>query len=116
VPRAPKHCGFLNCPNKVTGRTYCDEHTTYGWSNERKAHYGTEHQQWRKQVMARDKGICQIRGPRCTHRATEADHIDRHGARYDITNGQAACSQCHADKTAKESAESKQDPKGVGGA
>ena len=50
-------------------------------------------------VLARDAYRCQIRGPRCTERATEADHIvslAQGGARLDPANLRAACRPCNA--------------------
>lgn len=53
----------------------------------------------RHDILDRDAHTCQIQGPRCTTRATEADHI---GDRHDHTraNLRAACQPCHADRTA----------------
>jgi 5-methylcytosine-specific restriction endonuclease McrA len=62
------------------------------------------HRAWRGRVLTRAGGLCEIRYPnRCTTTATEADHIvelSDGGAPYDINNGQAACTACHAHKTA----------------
>ena len=59
-------------------------------------------QAWRRLralVMTRDGGVCQVRGPRCTVRATTAHHI-RPSSQYpqlffDPTNLQAACTPCN---------------------
>jgi 5-methylcytosine-specific restriction endonuclease McrA len=56
---------------------------------------------YRKPVMKRDRGLCQIRGPRCIHRATQIDHRDR-GDDHSLSNLRAACKNCHADKSAQE--------------
>jgi 5-methylcytosine-specific restriction endonuclease McrA len=56
---------------------------------------------YRKPTMRKARGLCQIRGPRCTHRATQIDHI-RPGDDHSLTNLQAACKNCHADKSAAE--------------
>ena len=59
---------------------------------------------WERAIKARDKH-CQIRGPRCTGRVDEADHIvpvAEGGAELDPANGQGACSTCHSDKTQAE--------------
>lgn len=56
-------------------------------------------QQVRRIVLHRDRYECQIRGPRCTQQATEADHIvalAKGGARLDLTNLRAACRPCNA--------------------
>lgn len=55
----------------------------------------------RSQVLARDRGLCRLAGERCTHRATEVDHIVR-GDDHRLSNLQAVCSDCHASKTAGE--------------
>ena len=50
-------------------------------------------------TLARDGGVCQIRGERCTWVATEADHIvevTAGGALYDLANLRAACKPCNA--------------------
>ena len=50
-------------------------------------------------VLYRDRYECQIQGPRCTRRATEADHIvalAEGGGRLDLTNLRAACKPCNA--------------------
>lgn len=68
----------------------------------------TEHRTWRRLVLAASGGQCQIRGPRCTGLATEADHIvpvTRGGAEHDPANGQGACHACHQAKTNAEAAE-----------
>lgn len=104
MPRAPRQCPTPGCDNRITTTRYCDEHTVHHWDrpgNQR----GSEHARWRRAVLARDKGICQIRGPKCTRRATEADHITNiaeGGAEYDIANGQSACEPCHKAKTQRE--------------
>lgn len=104
MPRAPRRCPHPGCENRITNTRYCEDHTTHHWDrpgNQR----GPEHYRWRKAVLTRDKGVCQIRGPHCTHRATEADHIiniAEGGAEFDIDNGRAACAPCHAEKTKQE--------------
>lgn len=55
----------------------------------------------RRQVLRRDKGVCQIRGPHCTVRAIEVDH-KQHGDDHTLTNLQAACPTCHRTKSARE--------------
>lgn len=49
-------------------------------------------------VLERDQHVCQIRGPRCTVHATDADHIvppNEGGAAFDPSNVRAACPQCN---------------------
>ena len=57
----------------------------------------------RGRVLQRDRGLCQIRGPRCTRTATDVDHV-RRGNNHDDENLQAVCRACHNGKTATESA------------
>lgn len=50
-------------------------------------------------VLDRDRWLCQIRGPRCTQRATEVDHIVARadgGDVWDTTNLRAACRACNS--------------------
>lgn len=55
----------------------------------------------RPTVLRRDGYLCQIRGPRCTTRATEVDHKgDNTDHRLEML--QAACHTCHASKTGRE--------------
>ena len=46
---------------------------------------------------------CEIRGPRCAGRATQADHVDGVASDPHHTRLQAACKPCHQYKTAAES-------------
>jgi 5-methylcytosine-specific restriction protein A len=49
-------------------------------------------------VLDRDRHACQIRGPRCTHVATEVDHIECRADGGDVfapTNLRAACRPCN---------------------
>jgi 5-methylcytosine-specific restriction endonuclease McrA len=102
--RAPKKCGRDGCENRSTGR-YCPDHRSR-WNTTGATRTSTpEHKAWRAAVMLRDRWICQIKGPNCTRRATEADHIrnvKRGGAEFDLNNGQAACANCHREKTLRE--------------
>src|SRR5689334_22920217 len=55
----------------------------------------------RKQVLARDGRLCQIKRPGCTVIATEVDHRVRPeagGAEYDPANLRAACKACNVGK------------------
>lgn len=63
----------------------------------------TAHRRWRAGVLHRDQHRCQLHLTGCTQRATEADHITEladGGAELNISNGQAACANCHNRKTA----------------
>jgi len=60
---------------------------------------GRAYNNLRQQIFARDHGLCQIRGPRCSQYATQIDHIVAladGGAKYDKSNLRAACMQCNA--------------------
>jgi 5-methylcytosine-specific restriction endonuclease McrA len=64
--------------------------------------YGSRWRQVRLTVLQRDGWQCQIRGPRCTGRASDVDHIiDWHigGALYDLENLRSVCRTCHNRKT-----------------
>jgi 5-methylcytosine-specific restriction enzyme A len=55
----------------------------------------------RAYVLTRDGHQCQLRYAGCTSVATEADHITA-GDDHRTVNLQAACSPCHATKSARE--------------
>lgn len=110
MPRAPKKCGNHSCENRVQGKTYCIEHAPMNWAGTTRAST-TAHKTWRTTVLSRDKGACQINGPGCTHRVTEADHVvpvAEGGAEHDVNNGQAVCSPCHKRKTQQEAQRGRQ--------
>ncbi|WP_363319497.1 HNH endonuclease [Leifsonia williamsii] len=106
MPRAPRKCPTPGCENRITNQRYCYEHTPINWA------YGTDrtntplHREWRAAVLQRCGGRCEIRGPKCTGKATEADHITpvAEGGTYTLSNGQGACTTCHAAKTKQEAA------------
>src|SRR5262245_25658833 len=53
----------------------------------------------RARVLSRARYLCEIRGPGCTGRAVEVDHVvpvSQGGARYDAANLRAACKRCNA--------------------
>jgi 5-methylcytosine-specific restriction endonuclease McrA len=57
----------------------------------------------RLEVLARDRYLCQIRGPRCTLFASEVDHIVARadgGSVMDPANMQASCSNCNGRRNA----------------
>lgn len=70
------------------------------WSGDRRAFPSKV----RDLIMRRAGHRCQLHGPRCTGRATVADHIIpvAEGGTDDPSNGQAVCTTCHADKTREE--------------
>lgn len=75
-----------------------------GWEGSDHTRTSTpEHRAWSKAVLQRDNHQCQIRGPRCTGVATQADHIREHseGGPLTLDNGQAVCVPCHLQKTSE---------------
>lgn len=74
----------------------------------------------RKAVLDRDGWQCRIRGPRCTHWASEVDHIIElaNGGSDHPGNIQAACTPCHKAKTQQAAqaarAKRKEEPKHPG--
>ena len=75
-----------------------------GWvGSTRRARLPPDWPERRLAVLDRDGWRCQIRGPRCTGRATDADHIVR-GDDHSLTNLQAACPPCHGRKSGQEGA------------
>jgi HNH endonuclease len=63
-----------------------------------KPEYSGAWQRVRLTILKRDNYACQIVGPKCTHVATEVDHIvpvSRGGSWLDPSNLRAACKQCN---------------------
>jgi 5-methylcytosine-specific restriction endonuclease McrA len=55
-------------------------------------------QRTRRAILARDGGICMIKGPRCTGIATTVDHIipsSQGGPFWDPANLRASCERCN---------------------
>lgn len=105
MPRAPRQCAGPGCENRITGATrYCADHTTHHWTNGGASRTSTpEHRTWAANVLRRHPR-CQIKGPRCTGKASIADHIvpDAEGGKLTPSNGQGVCATCHKTKTAAE--------------
>lgn len=58
----------------------------------------------RLEVLARDRYVCQLRGPRCTLFATEVDHIVSRadgGSVMDPANMRASCGNCNGRRNAQ---------------
>ena len=73
-----------------------------GWqSSNRRGRLPANWDTIRAAVLHRDHNVCQIRGPRCTIIATEADHVHA-GDDHTMTNLQAACTPCHRAKSSSE--------------
>lgn len=119
-PRPKSICKKVACGALIDAPGYCPKHAqqSSGWvrsnggltSAERGYDYAW--QKRRERVMARDGGLCQIKGAGCSVIASEVDHrISKAAARAagwvnaqieDESNLQAACRTCHKAKTAEE--------------
>lgn len=75
------------------------------WSREsrHKRGYGTAWDKLRKQILIRDKHLCQACLPRVTP-ANQVDHIipKAKGGTDDPANLQAICKECHDEKTIRD--------------
>lgn len=105
----PRLCNKPNCPRlKRPGRSYCKEHEREWAAEDRKRRgsaakqgYGRQHQRLRLLVLHRDP-ICKMCGVRPS---TVLDHIvpvKEHGPRWDVTNLQGVCVNCHNQKSGRE--------------
>lgn len=74
--------------------------TKTGWKpySQRRKQLPPDWQKRRRKVLARDKGLCQLRLKGCTYRATDIDHIER-GNNHNLDNLRAACHHCHMVRT-----------------
>lgn len=116
----PKPCRHAGCSH-VTLNGYCPQHESDRmlgkFGDERRGSrqsrgYGAEHEQSRKRVLSRDKGVCQEHRPGCRYRATQVDHkVSKADARRmgwseqqieADENKQAICTACHVLKTQEE--------------
>lgn len=109
MPRLTKVCQTPGCPELQP----CPTHAPKPWAGangtQRRQQRGITGTGWAEQarnerILRRDGHACQIRGPRCTGRATEVDHRIplAAGGPDTAANKQAACANCHADKTRTE--------------
>lgn len=94
MPRAPKACGHLGCPEKVVGRTYCEEHTPEKWSG---GHGSTRQGRGLRAQVLREEPICRDCGIRPS---AEAGHIIArvYGGRYVRSNLKGQCRPCNLDQ------------------
>lgn len=119
-PRPKTICRKVSCGALIDTPGYCAKHAqqSSGWarsnggktSSERGYNYAW--QKTRERIMARDSGLCQIKGQTCTFVASEVDHkVNKATARSAgwsdaqieaETNLQAACATCHRAKTTAE--------------
>ncbi|MYC32126.1 MAG: HNH endonuclease [Chloroflexi bacterium] len=60
--------------------------------------------QIRERILKRDQHRCQIRGPGCTGRATQVDHIRplKWGGSNDPGNLRAACAHCNLSRAPRQ--------------
>jgi 5-methylcytosine-specific restriction protein A len=117
VKRARKKCNVIGCTKLgVDGTPRCEDHPRqHGWGQGSGRTSDPEWQALRRTVLARDKGVCQIKTPGvCIVRATEVDHIDavyEHGDRRDPDRLRGACKPCHAKRTSAQGHQAKKDGK-----
>ena len=106
MPKAPRRCpgGRGTCTNLIRHTRYCPDHTV-AWQGPRtessKATSTSAWQRIRLEILERDNYQCQIRGPKCTGRATQVDKIKPAASgRVDIRhpNLRAACEPCNQHK------------------
>ena len=108
MTRASKPCSHPGCPNLQP----CAEHRPAGWSDARRTTLPPDWRSRRAKVMKRDAGVCQLRFPRCTVRATEVHHTgDRNDHRIEALI--AVCERCHHKVTLEQAAAARRG--GVGG-
>jgi len=114
MPKSPKR-PCRQCKTLHRNKTgYCDDHqqSNISWSkwqskrgNRHQRGYGNMWDKLRKQILERDKALCQI----CIKvghliEATQVDHIKpkSKGGTDDNANLQSLCNRCHLRKTAAE--------------
>lgn len=110
LARAPKKCGRLDCDTRVTGTTYCPEHTPVWQGSTRRSRLPTNWNQIRIATEHRANGRCEAQSrlnqphhPDCSGLGSECDHVipcDDHS----LANTCWLSTPCHKAKTARESA------------
>jgi 5-methylcytosine-specific restriction protein A len=113
-------CRKVACGALIDAPGYCAKHAKQatGWERSNGGKTSAERgydyawQKRRERIMARDCGLCQIKGANCRHIASDVDHkVNKVTARAqgwteaqieDDSNLQAACRTCHKEKTAAE--------------
>lgn len=101
--RAPKKCGRLDCETRVTGATYCPEHTPTWAGSTRRTRLPANWDQLRRATEARANGRCEalVHDPRCSGLGSDCDHIIQ-GDNHSPHNLQWLNVYCHRAKTARE--------------
>ena len=98
-----KPCLEAGCPNVAPkGESRCPDHRAAAWANRPRFRdrYGISPGLWvkiRRRAMRRDGGRC----VKCGAVAAAIDHIVpvSRGGGHDLSNLQALCDPCHAEKT-----------------
>lgn len=100
MPRAPKQCGYLGCPVRVRGRTYCVDHTPVAWQGSHTPMSTWAHRKLRTQVLE-EEPLC--RDCMCA-RSTDAGHIipASQGGLYVRDNLKGQCRPCNLAQIAKD--------------
>jgi hypothetical protein len=110
MARAAQVCIEHGCPNLQP----CPAHARKPWSgSDRRADLPADWRARRSAVLARDKGVCQLRHPGCTHRAIEVHHTVSRTI-HDLEALIATCPSCHKVETQREAANARRGG-GVGG-
>ncbi|WP_330926302.1 HNH endonuclease [Candidatus Sororendozoicomonas aggregata] len=115
--RIKRACRQPGCPGTTIHRSgYCEKHqeTEGSWKkrqdrkgNRHQRGYGTAWQKLRKEILQRDRYLCQsCRAEGRLQAANVVDHIinKASGGTDDPGNLQALCQSCHAAKTGREGA------------
>lgn len=110
--RAPTPCRKPGCGKLAPGgKGYCEAHRNVQWEQHQQGKtrhergYGWQWEKTRKQVIQRDKGLCQ----RCltagkVTAGNECDHIipKARGGSDDLSNLRLLCRPCHRAVTARD--------------
>lgn len=95
--RAPKFCANSSCPNKVVGRSYCDDHAPQAWSGGLNAWQGHGTTRAQRTLIAKvlaEEPYCRDCGWAVS---TEAGHIRPRskGGTYTRDNLKGQCRACN---------------------
>jgi 5-methylcytosine-specific restriction endonuclease McrA len=102
--RARQVCSEHGCPNLQP----CELHARQSWArSDRRASLPADWRARRSAVLARDRGVCQLRYPGCVVRATEVHHLV-HRDVHDIEALAAVCTSCHKSATQAEARSARQ--------
>ena len=112
MPRAPKVCGTVGCPNLVRGQTYCDQHRREhgrGRTASAKATGTRKFNQRIRPVVLRRDPVCRLQLPGCTGQSTQVDHIVAvaDGGSDHPSNLRGVCEHCHLKHTGRQAAQAR---------